>query len=204
MTSTDNFSTRVEALKRAIDEADHIIIGAGSGLSTAAGLDYAGDAFRSEFAPWIERYGFTDLYTSSFYSFASKEEYWAYWAKHIWFCRYRSGAMSLYPKSVDRHDVNSILCINTMFYNVIFLMTVIRIIEMQPVDYLSLAACVIHFHSSNDRFGFIGCCDSSFPMLSSLPLMSMPSSSWRGSQWVIFLPHKAITAYSNPPQVALN
>ena len=42
-----------------------------------------------------------------------------------------------------------------MFYNVIFLMTVIRIIEMQPVDYLSLAACVMHFHSSNDRFGFI-------------------------------------------------
>ena len=40
-----------------------------------------------------------------------------------------------------------------MFYNAIFLMTVIRIIEMQPVDYLSLAACVIHFHSSNDRFG---------------------------------------------------
>ena len=40
-----------------------------------------------------------------------------------------------------------------MFYNVIFLMTVIRIIEMQPVDYLSLAACVMHFHSSNDRFG---------------------------------------------------
>ena len=43
-----------------------------------------------------------------------------------------------------------------MFYNVIFLMTVIRIIEMQPVDYLSLAVCVMHFHSSNDRFGFKG------------------------------------------------
>ena len=96
MTSTDNFSTRVEALKKAIAEADNIIIGAGSGLSTAAGLDYAGEDFRREFAPWIERYGFTDLYTSSFYPFETKEEYWAYWAKHIWFCRYRSGAMPLY------------------------------------------------------------------------------------------------------------
>ena len=85
MTSTDNFSTRVEALKKAIAEADNIIIGAGSGLSTAAGLDYAGEDFRREFAPWIERYGFTDLYTSSFYPFETKEEYWAYWAKHIWF-----------------------------------------------------------------------------------------------------------------------
>ena len=96
MTSTDNFSTRVDALKRAIAEADHIIVGAGSGLSTAAGLDYAGDAFHREFAPWIERYGFTDLYTSSFYPFETKEEYWAYWAKHIWFCRYRTNALPLY------------------------------------------------------------------------------------------------------------
>lgn len=96
MTSTDNFSTRVDALKRAIAEADYIIIGAGSGLSTAAGLDYAGDAFHREFAPWIKRYGFTDLYTSSFYPFETKEEYWAYWAKHIWFCRYRTNALPLY------------------------------------------------------------------------------------------------------------
>ena len=96
MTSTDNFSTRVDALKRAIADADHIIVGAGSGLSTVAGLDYAGDAFHREFAPWIERYGFTDLYTSSFYPFETKEEYWAYWAKHIWFCRYRTNALPLY------------------------------------------------------------------------------------------------------------
>ena len=46
--------------------------------------------------PWIERYGFTDLYTSSFHPFETKEEYWAYWAKHIWFSRYRTGATELY------------------------------------------------------------------------------------------------------------
>ena len=48
---------------------------------------------------------------------------------------------------------NSILCINTMFYIVVFLMTVIRIIVMQLVDYLPFAAFIMHFHSSNDRFG---------------------------------------------------
>lgn len=96
MTSTASYSERVDFLRWAIHEADHIIIGAGSGLSTAAGIDYGGEEFRCEFAPWIERYGFTDLYTSSFYPFETQEEYWAYWAKHIWFSRYRTGATELY------------------------------------------------------------------------------------------------------------
>jgi NAD-dependent SIR2 family protein deacetylase len=96
MTSTASYSERVDFLRWAIHEADHIIIGAGSGLSTAAGIDYAGEEFRCEFAPWTERYGFTDLYTSSFYPFETQEEYWAYWAKHIWFSRYRTGATELY------------------------------------------------------------------------------------------------------------
>ncbi len=96
MTSTANYSGRIESLRQAIKEADSIVIGAGSGLSTAAGLDYAGEDFRREFAPWIERYGITDLYSSSFHPFETPEEYWACWAKHIWFCRYRTGALPLY------------------------------------------------------------------------------------------------------------
>ena len=96
MTSTSSYSERISSLRQAVQEADHIIIGAGSGLTTAAGIDYAGDDFRREFAPWIERYGFTDLYTSSFHPFETPEEYWAYWAKHIWFSRYRTGATELY------------------------------------------------------------------------------------------------------------
>ena len=66
-----------------INDADSVLIGAGSGLSTAAGIDYAGARFRTDFKPFIEKYNFTDLYTSSFYNFDSQEEYWAYWAKHI-------------------------------------------------------------------------------------------------------------------------
>lgn len=66
-----------------IEDADSILIGAGAGLSTAAGIDYSGEEFKKEFKPFIERYGFTDLYTSSFYDFDTQEEYWAYWSKHI-------------------------------------------------------------------------------------------------------------------------
>ncbi|MBR5352115.1 MAG: Sir2 silent information regulator family NAD-dependent deacetylase [Bacteroidales bacterium] len=102
MTSTASYSERISSLRQAVQEADHIIIGAGSGLTTAAGIDYAGDDFRREFAPWIERYGFTDLYTSSFHPFETPEEYWAYWAKHIWFSRYRTGATELYKMLLHR------------------------------------------------------------------------------------------------------
>jgi NAD-dependent SIR2 family protein deacetylase len=112
MTSTASYSERISFLRHAVQEADHIIIGAGSGLTTAAGIDYAGDDFRREFAPWIERYGFTDLYTSSFYPFETPEEYWAYWAKHIWFSRYRTGATELYKTLLHRFPEELIVTTN--------------------------------------------------------------------------------------------
>ena len=91
-----DFLDRVTELRRLITDADYILIGAGAGLSAAAGLDYAGEDFRREFREWISRYGITDLYTSSFYPFKTEEERWAYWAKHIWFARYRPEATTLY------------------------------------------------------------------------------------------------------------
>ena len=76
-------SETLNNIKKLINEADCILIGAGSGLSTAAGIDYMGEEFEKEFQPFIRKYGFTDLYTLSFYNFNTQEEYWAYWAKHI-------------------------------------------------------------------------------------------------------------------------
>ncbi|MBR2233228.1 MAG: Sir2 silent information regulator family NAD-dependent deacetylase [Prevotella sp.] len=101
MTSTENYSERIAALKKQIAEADYIIIGAGSGLSSAAGIDYAGTDFHREFKDWIAHYGITDLYTSSFYPFKTEEERWACWAKHIWFARYQPEAKSLYKQLLD-------------------------------------------------------------------------------------------------------
>lgn len=86
MTSTRDFFTDVDA----------VLIGAGAGLSAAAGIDYSGEAFRREFDEYINRYGFTDLYTSSFYPFETEEERWAYWAKHVMFARIMPPAMPLY------------------------------------------------------------------------------------------------------------
>ncbi|MFC2324023.1 MAG: Sir2 silent information regulator family NAD-dependent deacetylase [Bacteroides sp.] len=101
MPSTASFSARLEATRQLIAEADYVLIGAGAGLSAAAGLEYSGEAFEREFRPWIERYGITDLYSSSFYPFPSEEELWAYWARHIWFSRFRPGATKLYQKLLE-------------------------------------------------------------------------------------------------------
>lgn len=96
MTFTNSLSERIAHVGRLIADADYILIGAGAGLSAAAGLNYAGKEFEREFQPWIERYGITDLYSSSFYPFKTEEERWAYWAKHIWFSRFRTGGTELY------------------------------------------------------------------------------------------------------------
>ena len=101
MTYTNNYLERIESLRRLLDEADAIIVGAGAGLSSAAGIQYSGPEFERTFRPWIERYGITDLYTSSFYPFETQEELWAYWAMHVWFARYRPDAMPLYRQLYD-------------------------------------------------------------------------------------------------------
>lgn len=73
-----------------------MVVGAGAGLSAAAGLRYDGPEFFREFADFVEKYGISDLYSSSFYPFETEEEYWACWARHIDFARYRPGAAPLY------------------------------------------------------------------------------------------------------------
>lgn len=79
---------QIQRLASALSEADAVVIGAGAGLSTSAGLTYAGPRFRQWFGDFIDRYGFSDMYTGGFYPFDSLEEHWAYWSRHIYCNRY--------------------------------------------------------------------------------------------------------------------
>ena len=60
----------IEKLKKAFEESQAIIIGAGSGLSTSAGYDYAGERFEKYFFDFIRKYDFHDMYSqlSSFFN----------------------------------------------------------------------------------------------------------------------------------------
>ena len=76
-------------IKRAaeiISDADYILIGAGAGLSTAAGAEYGGKWFEENFAEFRDRYGtgphMQDMYSAGFYPFPDEEAFWGYWSKH--------------------------------------------------------------------------------------------------------------------------
>ena len=71
-----------------IEEAEAVVVGAGSGMSAAAGLTYTGRRFREKFGDFIEHYGMTDMYSAGFYPFPTQEEKWAYWSRHIYCNRY--------------------------------------------------------------------------------------------------------------------
>lgn len=78
----------VRRLARELDEADAVIVGAGSGLSTSAGLTYAGERFSRYFSDFEASYGFHDMYSGGFFPFANEAELWAYWSRFIWVNRY--------------------------------------------------------------------------------------------------------------------
>lgn len=88
MTYTEKYSAEIERLKSEISAADSIIIGAGAGLSTAAGFTYSGKRFEKYFSDFIAKYGFRNMYEGGFYPFESPEEYWAYWSRYIFINRY--------------------------------------------------------------------------------------------------------------------
>jgi NAD-dependent SIR2 family protein deacetylase len=91
-----DYKTRIEQAGAALQEAECLLVGGGAGLSDAAGLQYSGKRFTDNFSAFIEKYGFADMYTSSFYQFQTEEEFWAYWAKHIRLNRYETPIATLY------------------------------------------------------------------------------------------------------------
>ncbi len=94
--STETYSEQIERLKLALDEADAVVIGAGAGLSTSAGLTYSGDRFEKNFGDFIEKYGIRDMYSGGFYPFSTLEEYWAWWSRQIMVNRFECAPKPIY------------------------------------------------------------------------------------------------------------
>lgn len=101
MRSIDACSDAVERLRRELAEADAVVVGAGSGLSTASGLTYSEERFERHFADFIGRYGYRDMYTAGFYPYPTPEEYWAYWSRYIHLNRYAQDAGPVYHRLRD-------------------------------------------------------------------------------------------------------
>lgn len=100
-TFTNGFSEQIDKLKKNIERADAILIGAGAGLSASAGMDYGGERFERNFADFHKKYGIQDMYSGGFYPFDSLEEYWAWWSRHIMVNRYEAGIGKPYHDLLD-------------------------------------------------------------------------------------------------------
>ena len=96
-----NYTESCSKLKNALENADAVVIGAGAGLSTSAGFTYSGKRFEENFADFIEKYGFRDMYSAGFYDYDTPEEMWAYWSRYIYINRYTDAPKDTYKTLLD-------------------------------------------------------------------------------------------------------
>ena len=86
--STEDYWQKISEIRERLADADAVLVGAGAGLSTAAGMEYGGERFENYFSDFHKKYGFSDMYSGGFYPFRTQEEYWAYWSRAIFVNRY--------------------------------------------------------------------------------------------------------------------
>lgn len=97
----DAISQTIDRLAEAIEDHDSILIGAGAGLSTSAGMVYSGERFDSYFSDFARKYGFDNMYFGGFAPFETPEERWAFWSRYIWINRYAPIPKDTYSKLYD-------------------------------------------------------------------------------------------------------
>ena len=100
----DAYEDQIDRTAEYIRNADCVIIGAGAGASTAAGIQYGGKRFTDNFEEFIKKYGghyMTDMYTAGFYPYPSEEAKWGYWSKHALMNRFDPPALPLYNELYD-------------------------------------------------------------------------------------------------------
>lgn len=84
-------------LKKALAEAETVIVGAGAGLSTSAGFVYSGERFHKYFCDFIDKYGIRDMYSGGFAVLdLDPKIMWAYWSRYIYINRYMNPPKSVY------------------------------------------------------------------------------------------------------------
>ena len=93
-----SFEEKIAVLKDQMEKADAVVLGAGSGLSTAAGYTYSGDRFEKYFGDFERKYGFRDMYSGGFYPYQTLEDFWGYWCRYIWINRYGPIPTDLYGR----------------------------------------------------------------------------------------------------------
>ena len=88
-------------LQKELQTADAVVVGAGAGMSTSAGLTYDGERFERYFSDFRRKYGITDMYSGGFYPYDTLQEYWAWWSRQIYVNRYDQPAGKPYTDLLE-------------------------------------------------------------------------------------------------------
>ncbi|MBQ9664735.1 MAG: Sir2 silent information regulator family NAD-dependent deacetylase [Oscillospiraceae bacterium] len=84
ITQDTPYEEQVRRAAEKIREADCVLLGAGAGMSTAAGAQYGGEYFEKNFAEFQKAYGkgpyMQDMYSAGFYPYPDEESKWGYWS----------------------------------------------------------------------------------------------------------------------------
>lgn len=98
-------------------EADYVLIGAGAGMSAAAGAIYGGEWFKEHFAEFLGKYGngpyMQDMYSAGFYPYPSEEAYWGYWSKQAMLAGIKADHTPLHKTLLQMLDGKKIFCLST-------------------------------------------------------------------------------------------
>lgn len=93
-----SFAETVTELKAWLDSSDKILIGAGAGLSAAAGLSYLDEDLFKQFQPEMAAMGYRYPYELFQHENWPQAREWAYLIRHLNFVRYTFPAAELYKK----------------------------------------------------------------------------------------------------------
>ena len=79
------YAEQIAQAVKMIKDADFVLLGAGAGMSTAAGAQYGGEFFEKHFGEFQKIYGkgpyMQDMYFAGFYPFPDQEAKWGFWCK---------------------------------------------------------------------------------------------------------------------------
>ena len=111
------YEEQLEKAAQMIKEADYVLMGAGAGLSTAAGAVYGGKWFQENFKEFQEKYGngpyMQDMYSAGFYPYPDEESFWGYWSKQAKLAGIELDVTPLYKELLKLIKDKQTFCLST-------------------------------------------------------------------------------------------
>ena len=90
-----------ETLTRWLNESSRVLVGAGAGLSVAAGIDYTDEEDFGRHFPALVRRGLRARYQLIGYEGLEEPAFWGYWASHVHHIRFAPRHSTVYQQLFD-------------------------------------------------------------------------------------------------------